>query len=223
MPHAPLKAVRLEAKAGKTQSLVILAHGYGANGDDLFDLAQQWAPDFPFTTFLSVHAPEACPMAPGGLQWFPLTINQGGLRNPDEYWNGVCHAEKALQDFIDKELAHYNIDERSCVLVGFSQGTMMMLHCGLRRLKKLAGIIGYSGVLAGFEKLGETLSSKPPILLVHGAMDPVVPVEALHLSKKAMIEQNIEVEWHINADIGHTIDPLGFLLGQNFLKCVLMN
>lgn len=214
---APLDGPRVEPSSGTTKSLVILLHGYGANGDDLIELGSQWAPVLPDTAFVAPHAPESCPIAPGGLQWFPLTHNPGGFRSPEEYWDGVRHSEAALQGFIDKELEKHGLNETSCVLVGFSQGTMMALHVGLRRNVQLAGIIGYSGVLAGADKLGDTCTVKPPVLLVHGQDDPVVPVEALPLAREALREVGIEAEWHIAHRLGHSIDPLGFQLGANFL------
>lgn len=219
--QTPLDGPRLEALSGKAESLVILLHGYGANGEDLIDLGRQWAPNLPHTAFVAANAPEPCPIAPSGLQWFPLTHNPGGMRSAEEYWDGVCHSEKVLHAFIDRELERYGLDERACALVGFSQGTMMALHVGLRRAVPLAGIVAYSGVLAGAEKLEATIKTRPPVLLVHGAMDPVIPVEALALAKAALRRVDIDPEWHIVEGLGHGIDPLGFQLGHNFLHQVL--
>lgn len=221
MKHAPLDGPRQEALSGRTESLVILLHGYGANGDDLIELGSGWAQDLRNTAFVGVNAPEPCPISPGGLQWFPLTHNPGGLRSPSEYWDGVCHSQEVLHAFIDSELARYGLDETSCALVGFSQGTMMALHAGLRRKKQLAGIVAYSGVLAGPERLDPGTSVKPPVLLVHGEDDPVIPVEALAFAKEALRKAGIDPEWHIVSGLGHGIDPLGFQLGHNFLKRVL--
>ena len=221
MSHPPLTGPRVEAKSGTTKSLVIVSHGYGSNGDDLIQLASQWAPAFPDTVFVAPNAPEPCPIAPDGFQWFPLTHNPGGLRSPDEYWNGVVHSEQVLHDFVDRELERYNLDESNCVLVGFSQGTMMSFHVGLHREKQLAGIIGYSGVLAGSSHIKDSIKTKPPVLIVHGEDDPVVPSEALFLSRNAMRTVDMDPEWTMIAGLGHSIDELGLLLGYNFLRRVL--
>lgn len=221
MTHKPLDGIRLDAQSGTTKSLVILIHGYGANANDLIDLGRQWGPLFPDTAFVSVNAPERCPISPTGLQWFKLTHNPGGMRSAEEYWNGVCHSEEVLQAFIDSELEKHGLDETKCVLVGFSQGTMMALHVGLRRKKQLAGIIAYSGVLAGSEKIDKSIKVKPPVLLVHGEDDPVIPVEALSIAKQALRTIDVDPEWHIVADLGHGIDALGFQIGYNFMKRML--
>ena len=158
---------RIEPQAGKVKSLVVFLHGYGANGQDLIGIGNQWKAFLPNTAFISPDAPEPCAMNPfGGFQWFDLT-----MRDPTEYWRGVEKTGPGLQAFLDQELKHYGLADSQLVLVGFSQGTMMALHVGLRRSKPLAGIIGYAGKLAGPEHLKGQLSHKAPVLLVHGAMD----------------------------------------------------
>lgn len=216
--HAPLDGPRLDARSGRAKMLVILLHGYGSNGDDLITLGREWSPNLPDVAFSAPDAPERCTIAPTGFQWFPLTHNPGGLRHPDEYWNGVQNAEDVLQTYIDVELEKHGLDESACALVGFSQGTMMALHVGLRRKKTLAGIIGYSGVLAGSDRLSQDILSKPPVLLVHGEADPVVPIEALPMAAQALAAVDIVNEWHVIPGLGHSIDPLGFELGAGFLK-----
>lgn len=218
MSHAPLDGPRVDAASGTAKSLVILIHGYGANGNDLIDLGQQLSPAFPDIAFSSPNAPEPCPMAPGGLQWFPLTHNPGGFRSEDEYWNGVNHSQEVLNAYIDSELERLNLDESRCVLLGFSQGTMMSFHVGLRRQKQLAGIIGFSGVLTGDNRLKDDIQSKPPVLIIHGEEDPVIPVEAVPRATTALRDVNIEAEWHIVAGLGHGIEQVGLLLAANFLR-----
>ena len=221
MSHAPLTGPHVEAQSGTAKSLVILIHGYGANGDDLIDIGNQLAPHFPDTAFSSPHAPEDCPMSPGGKQWFPLTHNPGGFRPEEEYWNGVTHSEDVLNNYIDAELERLNLDESQCVLLGFSQGTMMSLHVGLRRKKQLAGVIGFSGVLAGEDRLKDDIQSKPPVLIVHGEDDPVIPVEAVPRATKALRGVDIDAEWHIVAGLGHGIEQMGLMLAANFLRRTL--
>jgi phospholipase/carboxylesterase len=139
---ADLDGPRLDPRGGEAKRLVIFLHGYGADGNDLIDLGRAWQEMLPQTAFVSPHAPEPCGQAPVGKQWFALTF-----RDPDERWVGVNKAAPALEAFIDKELARWKLPPSALALVGFSQGTMMALHVGLRRATPLAAIVGYSGML----------------------------------------------------------------------------
>ena len=161
----PLNGPRIEPRQGEPSALIVLLHGYGANGDDLIALGEGWRDALPGAVFVAPNAPETIPGMYGGLQWFALT-----LRDPSEYWRGVESARPALDRFIDAELARYHLAADRLVLVGFSQGCMMALHVGLRRAAPPAAIVAYSGLLAGPEHIGDT-KARPPILLVHGEAD----------------------------------------------------
>ncbi|MCB1489864.1 MAG: dienelactone hydrolase family protein [Bauldia sp.] len=204
------------ASGGPAKHLVVFLHGYGADGNDLIDIARHWAPILPDTAFVSPHAPEPCAQAPMGRQWFPLTTIDVHL-----IAEGVRHAAPAVDAFLDAELASLGLTDAALALVGFSQGTMMALHVGPRRRSPIAGIIGYSGMLAGPERLGEEATGKPPILLVHGAADPVVPVMALHAAVPALGAAGFETEWHVAPGLEHGIDGDGLQLGAAFLRRVL--
>src|SRR5438552_1883193 len=131
---AELNGPRIEPRAGgPPRQLVVFLHGYGADGNDLIDIGRSWQTLLPNAAFVSPHAPEPCAMAPVGRQWFALTF-----RNPDERWIGVNKAAPVLDQFLDAELARRNLTAASLALVGFSQGTMMALHVGLRRSAALA-------------------------------------------------------------------------------------
>lgn len=217
MPPAPIDGPRLNpAAGGAARSLVVFLHGYGADGNDLIGLGQHLAPAFPNTAFVSPHAPEPCAMSPMGRQWFALTF-----RDPGERWQGVQQAAPILDAFIDTELERHGLGEDRLALVGFSQGTMMALHVGLRRAKPLAGIVGYSGVIAGGEHLASQIRSKPPVLLVHGDADEVIPVEALDMTREALATCGVAVEWHVSHGIGHGIDNDGLMIGARFLHQAL--
>jgi len=170
------------------RSLVILLHGYGSNGADLIGLVPYWRAALPDTLFLAPNAPQACPGAPGGRQWWPLTSLSPGARAA-----GVRVAAPALNAYIDSHLAAYNLAENRLALVGFSQGTMMALHVGPRRVESLAGIVGYSGMLADPDALVPEAATKLPILLVHGDADEVVPVTAMYQTKSRLEALGFEV------------------------------
>src|ERR1700726_5126871 len=139
---AELDGPRLEPKSGAAQQLVVFLHGYGADGNDLIEIGRAWQQYMPHAAFASPHAPEPCGQAAVGRQWFPLTF-----RDPNERWIGVNKAAPILERFLDAELTRRALPPSALALVGFSQGTMMALHVGLRRAVAPAAIVGYSGML----------------------------------------------------------------------------
>jgi phospholipase/carboxylesterase len=204
------------AAGGAAKSIVVFLHGYGADGNDLIGLGRDWAGALPTTAFVSPNAPELCPGTPMGRQWFPLT-----MRDPREFSRGVANARPALDTFLDAELQRHGLDESACVLVGFSQGTMMALHVGPQRKRPLAGILGYSGLLADPEALKRGPIQKPPVFLIHGDRDDLIPVAAIFSATAGLAAAEIPVEWHISQGIPHGIGPDGLELGLKFLKRVL--
>jgi len=205
---------RVEPEAGLTpEKLIVLVHGYGADGNDLIGLSGPWAQAMPSVAFVAPHGPDPCGMSPMGRQWFPLT-NMGA----EERRDGVRHAAPILDAFIDKELERYGLSDEQLALVGFSQGTMLSLHVGLRRAQPPAAIIGYSGMLTGTGYLEDEVTVKPPILLVHGSHDDVISVSALEHASKALQGVGIDVHSHISEGVGHGVAPDGMELGASFLK-----
>jgi len=204
------------ASGAAVRSLVILLHGYGSNGDDLISLAPHWRGVLPATVFVAPNAPEPCQGAPGGYQWWALTSASQNARA-----DGVASAAPVLNAFVDAELARYGLAEAQLALVGFSQGTMMALHVGPRRRSPLAGIVGYSGMLADEAGLADPGVTRPPILLIHGDADPMIPVGAFHRAKAALVQNGFAVEGYVAPGVGHSIDMAGLQLGGAFLARVL--
>ncbi len=213
---ARIDGPRLPARSRQPRNLVVFLHGYGADGHDLIEIGRQWQSWLPDAEFVAPHAPERCAQAPNGRQWFPLTF-----RDPGERWRGVVSARPGLDAFLDAELARLGLDESRLALVGFSQGTMMALHTGLRRSRRLAAILGYSGLLVAPEppeaSEDDPPREKPPILLVHGDADQVIPLEALFQSANDLGGAGIPCEWHLSLGVGHGIDPAGLRHGGLFL------
>src|SRR6476661_6214718 len=176
---AELDGPRIEPRGGAAKQLVVFLHGYGADGNDLIEIGRAWQDLLPQAAFVSPHAPEACGQAPMGRQWFNLTF-----RDPDERWTGVNAAGPGLDAFLDAELKRHNLPPSALALVGFSQGTMMALHVGLRRAVAPAAIVGYSGLLVlppeiEPDAFAAEIKSRPPVLLVHGDSDDLIPVQNL--------------------------------------------
>src|ERR1700682_5040732 len=246
---AELDSPRLEPKTGTAQQLVVFLHGYGADGNDLIDIGRAWQQYLPHSAFVSPHAPEPCGQAPVGRQWFPLTFrdpkerwggdNQGApercvqapvggqwfpltIRDPNERWFGVNKAAPLLERFLDAELARHKLPASALALVGFSQGTMMALHVGLRRATAPAAIVGYSGLLVlppdvDAEAFAAEIKSRPPVLLVHGDSAALSPPQALFQATQGLAALGAPVEWHLSPGIGHGIDAEGLRHGGEFL------
>jgi phospholipase/carboxylesterase len=205
------------APKGRAKQLVVFLHGYGADGKDLIAIGQQWQPFLPETAFAAPNAPEPCAQAPVGRQWFPLS-----MQDEKELWPGVNRAQPILDQFLDAELARYGLGDDRLALVGFSQGTMLALHAGLRRERAPAAILGYSGLLVGPEHLASAQAKNakgrpPPILLAHGDQDEVIPVDAMFVAAEQLAEAGIPVQWHLAPGLGHGIDGGGLLQGGLFL------
>lgn len=206
-----LSGPRLAPARGAATHLVVLCHGYGADGNDLIGLAPHWQRLLPTAAFVAPNAPEPCAGAPTGYQWFPISRLE-----PEEMSRGVEKAAPLLEEFLESELRRHNLPAERLALVGFSQGTMMCLHVGLRTIKP-AAIVGYSGMLAGAGQLGAVGSAVPPVLLVHGDADPMIPAQALFVSAGALGRAGVCVQWHVSAGVGHAIDEAGLSLGGTFL------
>lgn len=214
---AELDGPRLAPYSGQAKQLVVFLHGYGADGNDLIDIGRAWQSLLPDAAFVSPHAPRPCGQAPMGREWFPLTF-----RDPGERWAGVNMAAPTLNAFLDEELARHSLPPSALALVGFSQGTMMSLHVGLRRETAPAAIVGYSGMLAMPEEVdadafAAEVRSRPPVLLVHGDQDPLIPVQALFHAAQTLAALDVPTEWHISQGVGHGIDQEGLRQGGEFL------
>lgn len=200
------------ARGGKPDALVILLHGYGSNGADLISLAPYWAKLLPGAVFVAPNAIEPVPQVPGGYQWFALSNLEPHLME-----QGVRAAAPSVDRFIDRELERHGVDASRLALVGFSQGTMMALHVGLRRAAPAAALLGFSGLLVGARALKEQMRAKPPVLLIHGDRDPTIPIPAMFDSAEALAAAGHGALWHVSYGVPHSIGPDGLELGGEFL------
>src|SRR6185312_7941697 len=188
-----LSGPRLPPARGQATHLVVLCHGYGADGNDLIGLAPIWQRMWPTAAFVAPNAPEPCQGAPMGYQWFPIS-----RIDPQEMARGVESAAASLDEFLDTELRRLELPAERLALFCFSQGTMMSLHVGLRRT--VAAVVGYSGMLAGTPPtLGP---DAPPILLVHGDSDQTIPVGALFDAATRLGAAGAAVQWHVSSGVG---------------------
>jgi phospholipase/carboxylesterase len=216
---AELDGPRLAPRSGRARQLVVILHGYGADGNDLIEIGKVWQPLLPDAAFVAPHAPEPCEQAPTMRQWFSLSSRAA---DSPERWIGVNKARPVLERFLDAELARLGLPASALALVGFSQGTMMALHVGLRRTVTPAAIVGYSGLLVlppdgELDAFAGEINARPPVLLVHGEEDSVIPAQALFQATDVLPALGIPVQWHMSAGVGHSIDPEGLRHGGAFL------
>ncbi len=207
---------RKPASGGAPKQLVVLLHGLGADGNDLIGLAPYWAPLLPDAEFLSPDAPFPCDMAPYGRQWFSVQN-----RTPETALAGARAAAPILDAFLDDALAKRGLEAPQLALVGFSQGAMMSLFVGPRRPAAPAAIVAYSGALIAPQLLATEMRGKPPILVVHGDADPVVPPSMLPAAVAALKNYGIAVEELLRPGLGHGIDEEGLARGGAFLRAHL--
>jgi phospholipase/carboxylesterase len=201
---------------GPVGRAVVLLHGVGADGNDLISLApamRRWLPDAAF------HAPDApwpCDMAPYGRQWFSLQD-----RRPAALLVGIRRAAPALDAHIDVLLRRHGLSPNRLALLGFSQGTMLALFVAPRRAEALGAVLGFSGALVGAEELQAETRTRPPVMLIHGDADEIIPVEALPLAVEGLTKAGIPVQWIVRPGLPHGIDDEGIEAGGRFLRLCL--
>lgn len=204
------------ANGGAAQKLVVLLHGVGADGQDLIGLAPHFAEALPDAEFAAPNAPNRAAMAPQGYQWFDLGFDGTSFKMATMV-AGVQAAAPVLDGFLDEMLAARGLADQDLAVVGFSQGTMMALEVTLRRKAACAGVIGYSGMLLDGARLTAEITARPPVLLVHGDSDPVVPPQCLEMAATGLEQAGLAVDAHMRPGVGHGIDEGGLALGKQFL------
>lgn len=204
------------AASGQAKSLVVFLHGYGADGADLLGLADPLAPHLPDTVFVAPDAPERCAGNPFGYQWFPIPWIDGSSEAAAEA--GMVAAMADLNAFLDARIGDEGLSEAQMAVVGFSQGTMMALAVAPRRVAPCACLVGFSGMLVAPERLKPEVVSRPPVLLVHGDMDEVVPVASMPAAAEALAEAGFDVATHVSRGTGHGIAPDGLGAAVGFMK-----
>ena len=212
-----LKADRREPVSGETRSAVVFLHGYGANGADLLGLADPLGEHLPDTLFVAPDAPESIPGMPMGLQWAPIPWIDNS--SEEEAETAFLASAQDLDAFLDALMVDEDLLPEQVVLFGFSQGTMMALHVAPRREDAVAGIVAFSGRLLSPDLLADETRSRPPVLLVHGDADDVVPVQSLPEAAEALQEAGWkDVYAHIMKGTAHGIAPDGLSVALAFMR-----
>jgi len=214
------------ASGNSAKHAVVFLHGYGADGNDLISLSPYFAESLPDAAFYSPHAPLPGEMG-FGRQWLSLHGYDPNMLRRDparmagvfaQMYDGAVAAAEPLNAYLDGILADLDLPAKALALVGFSQGTMMAMHVALRRTPQIGPVVAYSGALIGQDRLADERRSAPPILIVHGAADDVVPVQALSVMQSALDAEGVAHSAHVIPGHGHGIEQTGAALGRDFLK-----
>lgn len=212
-----LNAGRRDPISGDTRSAVVFLHGYGANGADLMSLADPLGEHLADTLFLAPDAPEQCAGAPFGFQWFPIPWIDGS--SEEESREGLYRAAEDLDAFLTGVMVDEDLLPEQLLVFGFSQGSMLALHVLPRREDPVAGICSFSGRLLEPELLEDEVKSRPPVLLVHGDEDDVVPPDSLPKAAEGLQAAGWEeVYAHIEKGTGHGIAQDGLEVALAFMR-----
>lgn len=211
-----LKFGRAGAAPGQTSHLVVLLHGYGADGDDLLGLSGPMGPHLPGAAFIAPDAPNPCSGNPFGREWFPIPWLDGSTEEAAR--KGMEASIDDLNAFLDARMEEEGVTPAQTILLAFSQGTMMALHLAPRRAEPFAGVVGFSGRLLAPEALASAAKSRPPVLLVHGDQDPMVPFASMAEAAEALRAAGFEVETHVSKGTGHGIAPDGLGVALGFMR-----
>lgn len=200
----------------KPQTLALILHGYGADGENLIDISEVLQESLEFPMFIIPDAPFGYEYAPNmGRQWFSLMD-----RTESVLVEGAGIAREILLNFIDENLAKYGLGYENLVLIGFSQGAMMSMFTGLQLPQKCRAIVSFSGTMVSAEHTIETCKSKPPICIIHGEKDDVVPLTMGKFTAKTLKNIGVDVQIHEIPNLGHSIDMRCLKLASDFLKTV---
>lgn len=216
-----LEFLEREAKSGAADCLVILLHGYGANGADLMGLSEALSSDCPTAKFVAPDAPEPSPVVPNGFQWFPVPHFDGSSDAELELSFKLSYTN--LYDFVDEQISAAGVEAARTILFGFSQGAMMALHVGPRRADPVGCIVAASGRLLAPDRLDVEGRSRPPILLLHGDMDEVIPPSAMPEAEMELKSRGFSVQSHLSRGVGHGIPPDSLGVAAKFMRDVLSN
>jgi phospholipase/carboxylesterase len=189
-----------------------MLHGWGANAQDVAALSSYLElPDFQFAF---PNAPFAFPYSPLGRMWYDLPENYSFSSQPDfQQQTQLQESRQELLSWLKSLPDATGIPLSRTVLAGFSQGGAMTLEVGLQL--PLAALMVLSGY--AHAPLELTVQPAPKILLVHGRLDRVVPLQAAQQTRQQLAQLGIPAQYH-ELNMGHEIQPAVLKLMQSFIE-----
>ncbi len=193
-------------------NVIILFHGYGADGRDLISIADMWTERLNNVVFVAPDSPIQCEESPFGKQWFSLSEY-----TKEAMTRGIQETTDMTDGFINAVTQEYNVKRDRLVLSGFSQGCMMALHIALTSPEPFAGVLGYSGMLLDQDAARTSVNKHTPIHLIHGTGDVVVPSAEWNEATSLLKKLNYPVTGYKTKGLDHSIDFQGIDSGMFFL------
>ncbi len=209
----------LAARSGVTRSLVVLLHGFGANGQTMLDLGTALSAALPDTAFLAPDAPEPAPGRPGGRMWFPIPELDGSTT--DEADRRLQASARRLDAFLDEQLAARGQPASAVALLGFSQGAGLAYEVAPRRSDQLAGVVAIAGRMKRKAALASEIRSKPPFLILTGGDDRLSTADEINATTAALSHCAIPATHVVMAGTGHGISIDGVNAASAFLQQVI--
>lgn len=211
-----LQSLRVPPANGKAaQAVLVILHGWGANAFDVQALAR--FVNLPGVEMFFPDAPFPHPQAPGGKMWYDFPANFGFQTSPGfADRSDLTTSRKLLKEFLKALPDRTGVPLDRTFLGGFSQGGAMTLDVGLSL--PLAGLLVLSGYLHA--PLQPQRSELPPVLLVHGRQDLVVPLAAAQQTRDALQALGVNLRYQ-EYTMGHEISPIVLQQMQIFVKDLL--
>lgn len=212
-----LHTLTIPPKNAQPRGAIVILHGWGANAQSVQTLANFI--QLPDCWLIFADAPFPHPYAPDGRMWYDFPSDfrfqsSAGFSDRADLSTSRQQLTQLLQTLPDR--THLPLSQT--LLGGFSQGGAMTLDVGLNL--PLAGLMVLSGYLHA--PLRPQVTQFPPILLVHGRQDTVVPLAAAHQARSALEALNVNLRYQ-EYDMGHEISLMVLQQMQIFVKDVLEN
>jgi len=195
------------------KQMIILCHGYGGDGQDISVLANSWRRFLPDAVFLCPNAPEVCKVNPLGYQWFDTAVE-----NDETILKKSLLTEKKLNTFLDQVLDNFQLETKNLALIGFSQGSMMIIQTALKKKEQINCLVCYSGKIINKQHLSDNIVSRPKIFLMHGDSDVIVSPSHLLESKEFLVQRSLKIRTKLFKNCEHKISVEGSSLGLEFLR-----
>lgn len=219
-----LETIEIESGNNPTAA-VIWMHGLGADANDFVPIVKELdLSNCPAIRFVFPNAPQIPVTLNGGYimrAWYDIAA-AGTDINKREDEAGLRLSQQQIDALIARENAR-GIPTDEIILAGFSQGCAMSLQTGLRHPQKLAGIMGLSGYVPLADKVAaerHAANQDTPIFLVHGASDPVIPIQRAQQSRDLLLSLGYTIEWH-DYWMQHSVSPQEIIDIGNWLRKVL--